>query len=486
MGKISELHPREVFSRFEEICNIPHGSGNTAAISDYLVRFAAEHGLKYRQEPCGNVIIWKDATPGYESADSVMLQGHMDMVAVKTEECGPGLDAEHIRPTVSKDGEWVYAKGTSLGGDDGIALAMTLAILEDDTLKHPALEAVFTVDEEIGLLGATALDASDLKSKILLNMDSEEDGVFLTSCAGGATVKCSFAADLETCVGSVFEIKISGLIGGHSGSDAHLERGNANVLMGRFLAETYDLVDFKILDIKGGTVDNAIPTEACVHLLVSKWDEDELDRVAQRFFDEIIKEYETNEPDIELSFGGVFDDEVEIRAIDGDCSLAIIRALELLPAGIQRWMPEIPDMVQTSLNLGVVDTDAGEVSLTYLVRSSSATEKEWLIKRITDLAEMLGGSVTVEGAYPAWEYVPGSRIQKLMSETYEELTGKKPRLSGIHAGVECGILAEKLPGLDAISYGPLICDIHTTRERLNIASVARTYELTRRVLEKLV
>ncbi len=484
MSEIRNLEPREVFSRFDDICSIPHGSGNIKAISDYLVKFAIDHDLKYKQEPCGNVIIWKPAAPGYENADTVMLQGHMDMVTVKTGDCELDLKRDHILPAISEDGKWVYAKGTSLGGDDGIAVAYALAILEDDSLAHPALEAVFTVDEEIGLLGAAALDASDLHSKVLLNMDSEEDGVFLTSCAGGATVKCLIPADREVRQGTVFEFKISGLTGGHSGSDAHLEQANANVLLGRFLAEMYDIVDFGIVDIYGGEVDNAIPAEAAVQLIVNESDAEILDGAAGRFCNAIIKEYSTKEPDMEFSFSAMF--EGIVNAIDRECGESLITALELLPSGLQRWMPDIPGMVQTSLNLGVLRLGEDYASLTYSVRSSSGTEKAWLIKRMTDLTELVGGRTMVEGDYPAWEYIPGSRIQKIMSGAYEELTGRKPSLAGIHAGVECGIFAEKLPGLDCISYGPQMHDIHTTRERLNIKSVGLTYELTCRVLKKLI
>ncbi|MCD8301084.1 MAG: aminoacyl-histidine dipeptidase [Clostridiales bacterium] len=483
MSKIRELEPKNVFSYFDDICSIPHGSGNTAAISDYLVKFAVDHSLRYRKETCGNVIIKKAATPGYEHADTVMLQGHMDMVTVKNEGCGLDLEHDHILPAITEDGEWIYARGTSLGGDDGIALAFCLAILDDNTLPHPALEAVFTVDEEIGLLGASALDASDLTSSILLNMDSEEDGCFLTSCAGGATVKCIFPVVRESRTGSVFEFEISGLTGGHSGGDAHLEQANANLLLGRFLAEISDAVDFGIVDICGGEVDNAIPVEAAVRLIIKEKDTAALEGAVSRFCSDIRREYATKEPDMTFSLtplsGGA------VMAVVKESAKPLIAALELLPAGIQRRMPDIPDMIQTSLNLGVIAMSENKVKLTYSVRSSSATEKAWLIKRMGDLTEILGGHAAVEGSYPAWEYIPGSRIQKIMSETYEKLSGKRPTLTGIHAGVECGILSVKLPGLDCISYGPQMSDIHTTRERLNIKSVKQTYELTLKVLEKL-
>ncbi|MCD7981792.1 MAG: M20/M25/M40 family metallo-hydrolase [Clostridiales bacterium] len=584
-----DLEPKDVFAYFDDICGIPHGSGNTRQISDYCVRFARAHGLRYRQEPCGNVIIWKDASPGCEDAPVVMLQGHMDMVAVRTDECTIDPETEGILPAVTEDGQWVYAEGTSLGGDDGIAIAYALAILADDSLRHPPLEAVFTVDEEIGLLGAAALDASDLHSRILLNMDSEDDGIFLTSCAGGATVECfvpapreekivepserSFSAsvdvrrsfcekgndlpgdpagekkkDCRTLPGGekniMYEWKVSGLRGGHSGTEIHLERANANLLFGRFLAQVGEKVSFSVADLSGGEKDNAIPNRCRAALVVSAEEAAALECAASEFSEIIRAEYGTIEPDMEMGLtrihgisetdgcsdrhyilsdsssdrheilsdhssgrhdilsgaasGKMFrpdsadfcgkDDTKEFfceRVLTREAMRSLTALLEHLPSGIQRWMPEIPGMVRTSLNLGVLKLTGDEISITFSVRSASRTEKEWLIRRIRDMTELVGGRCAVSGDYPAWEYRADSRIQKIMAETWEEITGEELVLTGIHAGVECGILSEKLPGIDCISYGPQMEDIHTVRERLNIASVERNYVLTVRVLEKL-
>ncbi len=482
--RISDLKPKDVFAYFDDICGIPHGSGNTRQISDYCVRFARAHGLRYRQEPCGNVIIWKDASPGCEDAPTVMLQGHMDMVAVRTDECTIDLETEGIRPAVTEDGQWVYAGGTSLGGDDGIAIAYALAILADDSLRHPPLEAVFTVDEEIGLLGAAALDASDLRSRILLNIDSEDDGIFLTSCAGGATVECFLPVFREEMSGIFYEWKISGLRGGHSGTEIHLERANANLLFGRFLAQAGDEVPFSVADFSGGEKDNAIPNRCRAILVVSEEEAPALECAASEFFDVIRAEYGAVEPDMEMGLTRIPDFFCN-RVLSREAMRSLTALLEHLPSGIQRWMPEIPGMVRTSLNMGVLRLTEDGVTITFSVRSASRTEKEWLIRRIRDLTERIGGRCTVSGDYPAWEYRADSRIQRLMAETWEEITGEKPVLTGIHAGVECGILSVKLPGIDCISYGPQMEDIHTVRERLNIASAERNYELTVRVLEKL-
>lgn len=483
MSVLSSLEPKNVWNYFDEICSVPHGSGNTQRISDYCVAFAKKHGLRYRQESCGNVIIRKDASPGYEDADTVMLQGHMDMVAVRTEDCEIDMQTEGLRPAITEDGEWVYAEGTSLGGDDGIAIAYALAILADDTLQHPPLEAVFTVDEEIGLLGAAALDASDLRSRILLNMDSEDDGIFLTSCAGGATFSCYAPAPREEKEGIVYEWKASGLKGGHSGGEIHLGRLNANLLFGRFLAQAGESVEFSVGEFSGGEKDNAIPNQCSAILVVSEGQAGNLERETERFFETIRAEYNTVEPGMSLSLTRTECNTASV--LTGEGKQALFMLLEHMPSGVLRMMPEIPDMVQTPLNLGVLRLGEDEISMTFSVRSASATEKEWLLKRMQDVADLAGARWEISGVYPAWEYKPGSKIQRIMSEVHEDLTGEKPVLTGIHAGVECGLISEKIPGIDCISYGPQMRDIHTTRERLNIASVQKNYELTVRVLQVL-
>ncbi|MCC8082313.1 MAG: beta-Ala-His dipeptidase [Lachnospiraceae bacterium] len=483
MSALRNLKPKNVFTYFDEICCIPHGSGNTKQISDYCAAFARSHGLRCRQEPCGNVIIWKDASPGCEDAPTVMLQGHMDMVAVRTDDCSLDLEKEGVRPVVTADGQWVCAEGTSLGGDDGIAIACALAILADDTLRHPPLEAVFTVDEEIGLLGASALDASDLRSQILLNMDSEDDGIFLTSCAGGATVTCNLPVSRVKKQGILYEWRVSGLRGGHSGTEIHLERANANLLFGRFLAEAGEKAEFSVCDVSGGEKDNAIPNQCRAMLLAPATEVAALEGAVSEFRDTVCAEYAAVEPNMEVTLTRLHTFAEKVPSCEMKHRLTAL--LEHLPSGIQRWMPEIHGMVRTSLNMGVLRMRDDAVSMTFSVRSASCTEKEWLIRRIRDMTELVGGQCLVSGEYPAWEYQSGSRIQRVMAETWEEITGEKPLLTGIHAGVECGILSEKLPGIDCISYGPQMEDIHTVREKLSVASVERNYALTVRVLERL-
>lgn len=481
MRIFENLEPKEVFYYFEDICSIPHGSGNTQNISDYCVNFAKEHGLKYRQEECGNAIIWKDATPGYEQADTVILQGHMDMVAVKDADCPLDLEKDGLIPKI--DGAWIQAKGTSLGGDDGIAVAYALAILAADDIPHPALEAVFTVGEEVGLVGATALDASDLKGKILMNMDSEDDGIFLIGCAGAATVACCLPVKKETVSGQLYAWHIDGLMGGHSGMEISRERANANKIFGRFLAEYMEKTGFSIVSVKGGEKDNAIAKQCDVLLVVPEERTAFFEEAVEKFETMLKKEHHFTDPQMHIYVEKEGCGETEV--LDRETAQNLMALLIHLPNGVQKRIPELPDSVQTSLNMGILAQTEEEISMTFSVRSSITSEKEWLMKQMQHLTESFGGYCRISGVYPAWEYQPDSRIRPLMIETYEEITGRKPETAAIHAGVECGIFCEKLPGLDCISYGPQMNDIHTTRERLNIESVKRNWELTLAVLQKL-
>lgn len=481
MRTFENLEPRKVFSYFEDICSIPHGSGNTKQISDYCVEFAKAHGLKYRQEENNNIIIWKEATPGYENAGTVILQGHMDMVAVKEADCSLDLEKDGLELAI--DGDWIYAKGTSLGGDDGIAVAYALAVLASDEIRHPALEAVFTVDEEIGLLGATALDTSDLKGTTLLNMDSEDDGRFLISCAGGATVECILPAPQETMDGVVYEWKLDGLKGGHSGAEIHKGRANANVIFGRYLLDVGGKVPFYAGCIGGGEKDNAIAKICSAHIVVKAEQAEELETQTAAFAKMLKEEFASVEPDFALTL--TRRKESSEAVLKKEALTALTNLLVHLPAGIQRMMPDFPDMVQTSLNLGVLKLDQSEVKLTYSVRSSVASERDWLIKKMVSLTELLGGHCEISGVYPAWEYKQESKIRDLIAGAFSDLFGEEPILESIHAGVECGILCEKIPGLDCVSFGPQMHDIHTTREKLSISSVERNWKLLLEVLKRM-
>lgn len=483
MRVLENLEPKEVFYYFEDICSIPHGSGNTQQISDYCVNFAKEYGLSWRQEACGNVIIRKDATPGYEQADTVILQGHMDMVAVKDADCSLDLEKDGLLPEI--DGDWIQAKGTSLGGDDGIAVAYALAILAADDIPHPAMEAVFTVGEEVGLTGATALDASDLKGKILMNMDSEDDGIFLIGCAGGGTVSCCLPLHRETVSGQKYEWHIDGLMGGHSGMEIDKERANANKVFGRFLAYCMEETGFSIVSANGGEKDNAIAKQCDAVLIVPEEKTAVFEDAVSAFETILKKEYHFTDPEMHIYVEKRSNQAETAEALSKETAQKLMALLIHLPNGIQKRIPEFPESVQTSLNMGILQQTEKEISMTFSVRSSVTSEKEWMISQMEHLTKAFGGYCRISSVYPAWEYQPDSRIRPLMIETYEEITGRKPETAAIHAGVECGIFCEKLPGLDCISYGPQMNDIHTTRERLSISSVKRNWELTLAVLKKL-
>lgn len=481
MGVLSNYEPVSVFRFFEEICSIPHGSGNVEQISNYLVDFAKKRDLKYRQDEKMNVIIWKDGSKGYEEAEPVILQGHMDMVAVKVDGCSKNMETEGLDLEVL-DGDLISAKGTSLGGDDGIAVAYTLAVLDDASIAHPPIEAIFTVDEEIGMLGADAIDVSDLKGRLFMNMDSEDEGIFTVSCAGGAGATCILPYDTETMNAAVLKVRLEGFRGGHSGVEINKGRLNANTTLGRILYGA-EFEDFRIISVSGGEKDNAIATFSEAVIAVPEDQIVQTKETMEAVMKEIQAEYSTVDPDIMISFEE--EGEQEIECMTAIATASVITCLINLPNGIQRMNPEMEDMVQTSLNLGILDTTKEAVSFSYAVRSSSETEKEFLIDKLRSLTEILGGEVEVAGDYPGWEYKADSKLREVMVAAYKDLYGEEPVVEGIHAGLECGLFASKLEGLDAVSFGPQMENIHTTNEVLSISSTKRTWELVLKILENL-
>lgn len=481
MGVLDGKKPEKVFQFFEEIAGIPHGSGNVERISNYLVDFAKERNLKYRQDEKLNVIIWKDGTAGYEESEAVILQGHIDMVAVKTADCEKDMEKEGLDLQV--EGDVLSAKGTSLGGDDGIAVAYALAVLDSQDIAHPPIEAVFTVDEEIGLLGATYLDVSDLKGKTLLNIDSEDEGIFTVSCAGGATAECVLPFRTEPINAQIIEIKMDGFAGGHSGVEIDKGRANANCAMGRVLLNVFQNVGMRIMAVNGGEKDNAIAKISEAAIAVNPEAVEKAKEIIENTFTEIKEEYETTDPDAKIQMNVT--EEGLSEALSGPATLAVIISLVNMPNGIQRMNPDIPDMVQTSLNLGMLRTNENTVTLSYAVRSSKESEKHFLVEKLRSLTEIFGGEVKVSGAYPGWEYKADSKLRDIAVKAYETLYGEEPVVEGIHAGLECGLFADKIDGLDAISFGPDMRDVHTTDEILSISSTERTWELLLKILEML-
>lgn len=491
MRVLSGLEPERVWKYFEDLCGIPHGSYNEKAVSDYCVAFARERGLEVYQDKAWNVVIIKEASAGYEEEEPLILQGHLDMVCVKTPDCDLDFKKDGLR--LKAEGDYVSAKGTSLGGDDGIAVAYALALLDDDHLPHPRLEAVFTTAEEVGMDGATALDVSVLKGHTVLNLDSEEEGIFLAGCAGGCSAKLILPAKRESGNGIRAELSVHGLKGGHSGAEINKGRGNANVLLGLMLEKLYKELPGealpKLVSCEGGEKDNAIPRESRAVLLFP----DTVTTEQKKAVEQICADFEKDRKKQDETLSGRADENLKVTlkwsgAARGDTvsQEAFEALLAILTAsnGVIRMSRDIPGLVQTSLNLGVLRSEAGELSVRYSIRSSVSEEKNEQVERLQKLAKDCGSAMEVNGDYPAWEYRKNSPFREECVRIYEEMFGRAPKVEVIHAGLECGILASKIPDLDCISMGPDMKDIHTTEERMNIASVERMWNFILEIVKR--
>ena len=477
MAVLEHLEPRSVFRFFEELCAIPHGSRNTKAISDWCVGFAKARGLEYYQDAANNVIIIQEAASGYENAAPIILQGHLDMVCEKAPGCTKDMEREGLDLVV--DGDFVRAKDTTLGGDDGIAVAMALAILDDPTIPHPRLEVVLTTEEEIGMLGAAALDVSPLRGRQLLNLDSEEEGIFTVSCAGGSVTTCRLPVTRAPFAGTALRLRISWLTGGHSGAEIHKGRGNADVLMGRILQAMAEAAELRLVSCAGGLKDNAIPTAA--EAVLSTADAAAACRAAERLTGLIQAEYRVADPALTVT---VEETAAGETPMDGESTRRALCLLACAPNGVQAMSQDIPGLVQTSLNLGILETGREALTAAFCVRSSVASQKEMLHARLRCLTGQLGGTVDIAGDYPAWEYRRDSALRERMTAVFREQYGREPKIEAIHAGVECGLLCGKLPDLDCVSIGPDLLEIHTPRERMRVSSVRRVWDFVLEVLRR--
>lgn len=484
MRVLNGLNPERVFYYFEEICNIPHGSGNIRQISDYLVGFAKERSLEHYQDELGNVIIIKEATEGYENSAPVMIQGHMDMVAVKKPDCDINMEKEGLCLKVS--GDKIYAEGTSLGGDDGIAVAYGLALLDGEEYQHPRIELVITVDEEVGMDGARGIDLSCCKATTLLNLDSEEEGIFLAGCAGGCRVNLRYEYEEQTASGILCKIKVSGLLGGHSGVEIHKERGNANCLLGRVLSQLADCIEFQLVSMEGGLADNAIPREAAARILLSKEiNPAEAEERIKKFVTAVNKELkrELAEKDSGVTVEAVCGEIAEEKAMDWQASRKMISLLMTIPNGVQAMSGAMEGLVETSLNLGLLSCIEGSFRIGISARSSLESAKKALVERLRGLALLAGAEMEVTGDYPGWAYRKDSPLREKIVALYEAMYGQQPEIQAIHAGLECGIFADKIPELDCVSFGPDMKNIHTTEEVLSIDSTKRVWEFLLKLLE---
>lgn len=478
---LKDLQPVEVFKYFEKLSHIPRGSGNEKEVSDYLVSFAKEHNLEYVQDSALNVVIRKKATPGYEKSTAVVLQGHMDMV------CEKNMDIEHhfikdpLKLRIVDD--MIYASGTTLGADNGIAVAMGLAILDSKESQHPAIELLVTTSEETGMDGAMALDPKNVEGRTLINIDSEEEGTLLVSCAGGVTAKTKIPAVLEKIDANLvpYIIKIRGLKGGHSGMEIDKERGNSNKLMGRILMSISSEIDFNLSSLKGGSKHNAIPRETEAVILVSAEDKVLVEKKISECEELFATELRASDPDIKVEFEISPDQPLEM--LSKESTNNVVNYLYLVINGVTSMNMDIKGLVESSLNLGVISTYKDSVEFISSIRSSVRSLRNELYSRLVVTAKLNGGSIATESAYPEWAYNPDSKIRTIFIDVYEKLQGKKPHITAIHAGLECGLFAEKFGQIDAISFGPNLYDVHTPNEHMSISSVQRTWEYLLEVLK---
>lgn len=478
MRVLSGYEPSNVLRFFEDICNIPHISYHEKELSDYCAAFAKERGLYYEQDGMGNVIIVKDATPGYEEAEPVIIQGHLDMVGDKVPGCELDLVKDSVRIMV--EGDYITADGTTLGGDDGIAIAYGLALLDAKDIPHPRLEVVLTVSEEVGLEGASAIDLSCCRAKRLINIDSEEEGVFTVGCAGGLRADCHLPVETTKKTGVVCEIQTSGLLGGHSGIEIDRGRLNGNVLLGRYFLLLKKEIEFDLVHLNGGVKDNVIPKNAGARFLVAESDVAKVKEFTEVFNRTIYVEYGASDPNAKVGLEVLDKNEVEVLTLES--KEKAITLLTGLPNGVQTMSQDLKGLVETSLNMGVLRMEDGVLKMSFSLRSSHESAKMYLADTLKQLVEMLGGSVSYHGLYPGWPYARESRLRDLCIKKYKEQYGKEPVVEVIHAGLECGILSSKIEGLDCISLGPNMYDVHTPDERISISSIARVWEYLKAVL----
>ena len=469
MNNLSNIEPKEVFRWFYEINQHPRSSGNEKEVSDFLVQFAKDRNLEVYQDEILNVIIKKPGTPGYENSEPLIIQGHMDMVCVKTDDSNHNFDTDPIEMIV--EGDVLRANNTTLGGDDGIAVAYGLAILDADDIPHPPLELLVTTNEETGMDGAMELKADHLSGTRLLNLDTEVEGDFLVSCSGGSNIDLSFDIKREVNSSKAYKLSISGLKGGHSGVEIDKQRANAIKLAARLLYLVK--ADVRLASFVGGIKHNAVPGNAEV---VFATDEG-LDALVA----DLKEEYRVEDPGLTISFTEVTADQVYTK----DLSDSVIDMIMALPDGVQYMSKDIEGLVQTSLNNSVILENDGKLVLTTSVRSASSSSLREILNRVTIIANRMGAVAREYSSYPAWQYEAVSPLRDIAEKIYVEMYGKEPNITSIHAGLECGLLKGILPNTDMISYGPSIFDAHTPKEHMYISSVERVWEYTKKLLAAL-
>lgn len=479
---LKNLKPDSVFRNFEALTQIPRGSGNEQQISDFLVQFAKKSNLEVIQDKTLNVIINKKATPGYESGKKVILQGHMDMVMVKEE--GLDFDFEKDQIPLLVEGDMIKTKGTTLGADNGIAVAMIMSILQSNNIAHPPLTALFTVSEETGMDGVVGLSSDHVSGDILINLDSEEEGVFWTSCAGGVndivTLPVKSKDALENS--KFYEINIGGLLGGHSGTEINKNRANAIILLGRLLQILDETLEFDISSIQGGNKMNAIPLKSKVVISVQDKELSKLQKVISETQDIFRNEYSSADPNVFIELKSTNNN---FKVLSTDTKEKLISILRLIPFGVQTMSNDIEGLVESSNNIGVLETKDDAIIFNNAVRSSVKSRKSEIIKKIEVICNLTGATMELHADYPEWQYKKDSPIRDLMLEVYKEMYGKEAKVEAIHAGLECGFLKEKIGDIDMISMGPSMYDVHTTNERLSISSTERVFDFLCEILKRI-
>ena len=482
MKVLQNLEPKAVFEYFEEISNIPRGSGNEKEISDYLLNFGKSLGLESIQDKALNVIIKKPGTKGYENAPTVIIQGHMDMVCEKNNGVEHDFEKDPLKLRIVDD--YIYATDTTLGADNGIAVAYAMAILASNDIPHPPIEVLITTDEETGMSGAMAIDKENIDGKILINLDNEEEGYLLVSCAGGVRSTGTINIEKQDIKDkALIKINISGLKGGHSGMDIIKERGNSNKILGRVLKGLSREVKFNIISLNGGSKNNAIPREAEAIISTSINDEETVMNVIKNWNDIIASELRAQDPGVKIE-GSIASENLEKEFTDESTS-KVLDLLYLYPNGINSKSVDIDGLVESSTNLGVLTTNDTIVEFDSAIRSSVPSLKEEIVLRSKTIVELLGGEFTTTSDYPAWQYNPDSQIREICQRVHKELYGKEAEIVAIHAGVECGLFNEKLGNLDMISFGPNLYDVHTPDEHMSISSVKNCYEYLKAILKEI-
>lgn len=478
--KITDLEPKTVWKYFEELTKIPRPSKNEHKVAAYLIDFAKKHGLEHKQDEVGNVLITKPAVKGFENRKAVCLQSHMDMVCEKNNDKDFDFEKDAIQTYV--DGDWLTADGTTLGADDGIGIAASLAILSAKDIKHGMVECLFTVDEETGLSGAFGLKSGFLKSEILLNLDSEDDGQIFIGCAGGrdTSAKLFFTKELVPDYTIPFKISVKGLKGGHSGDDINKGLGNANKILNRVLYLAVQTYGIRLHNFNGGNLRNAIAREAEAVVLINQALKDKFIKLVENFNKAIKQELMTTEPDLMVK---TFEVEQPYFVIDQESQKKLINVIYACPHGVIEMSRDIPNFVETSTNLAAVKTEDDYFLFTTSQRSSVETALDDVVNMVAATFSLAGAETEHTDGYPGWTPNPKSEILDISAKSYKKLFNEEPKVLAVHAGLECGLIGEKYPGMDMISYGPELVGVHSPDEKIHIKSVEKFWRWTLDILE---